>query len=70
MSDNGHHRADALPRYPDFASYPNVYTEQTLKLDDRRAIASCSCGRWEAEHFPERQLVRTHQFHILNLSAV
>ena len=70
MPNDVHHRADAFPRYPDLASYPNAYRDHMLKLDPRRAIASCSCGRWQAENFPERQLVRTHQFHVFNLPNV
>jgi hypothetical protein len=67
MRNNRHNLGDVLPRYPDLASYPNSYMDHTLKLLERRAIAFCSCGRWQAENFPERQLVRTHQFHVFNL---
>ena len=70
MLDNGHDPSDSLPRYPDLASYPNAYRDHILKLDERRATAFCSCGRWRVENFPERQLVRTHQFHVFNLPSV
>jgi hypothetical protein len=70
MRNNRPNVADAIPRYPDLASYPNAYRDHMLKLDERKAIAVCSCGRWQAENFPERQLVRTHQFHVFNLPSV
>ena len=59
--------SDSLPQYPDLASYPNPHRGHTLKLDQRTAIGFCSCGQWQAENFPERQLVRSHQYHVFNL---
>lgn len=56
-----------LPEYPDLRSYPNGHRGHTLKLNRRDNLGSCSCGRWSAEGFTERSLVRSHQFHIVNM---
>lgn len=60
--------ADSLPRYADFASYPNNRQAHQLRRL-KNGVGVCSCERWEAEGFSEKSLVRSHQFHIHNLPS-
>ncbi len=58
---------ETIPTYPDLATYPNGYRGHTLRLNRRTNVGRCTCGRWQAEGFTERSLVRSHQHHAVNL---
>lgn len=54
---------DRLPRFSDFASYPNNRSKHQLRIF-KNGIGVCSCDAWELSGASVSSCIESHMLHI------